>query len=392
MGNMMHRGKGSFTHVENTVFFDHNLSLKAKGIYCQIRSLENNPDWVFTIRGFAKLVKDGVDAVTAGLKELESAGYIIRARRRSENGRFLKAEEATWVTLDDPAMHASVAAELKEEGYAILSEFKRDPASNVEFELRDDFSAMDKDDADNAQVGTRTGKSVSGKAISGKQDPINYLSDKRTIENKPLSCPPEAESESKREKEKGYFEAFRKGEFEEPFERLCEMSIKPVSSLKFKRDCFEAWKRKVADGYTPEQIIRAYDAYAKAYWVRNADDKKLAKNLIRWLEGEGGLEAFADEPIPPSLLGHDGKPLTMEELANADPDFAPLWNKLKSARCVVLSLMVASTGERPSQEELDSACSENGQVQRRLAKCTERYDRYLKLFELFNGRDKDGDR
>lgn len=37
MGNMMHRGKGSFTHVENTVFFDHTLSLKAKGIYCQIR-------------------------------------------------------------------------------------------------------------------------------------------------------------------------------------------------------------------------------------------------------------------------------------------------------------------------------------------------------------------
>ena len=95
MGNMMHRGKGSFTHVENTVFFDHELSLKAKGIYCQIRSLENNPDWVFTIRGFAKLVKDGVDAVTAGLKELEGAGYIIRARRRSDNGRFLKAEEAT---------------------------------------------------------------------------------------------------------------------------------------------------------------------------------------------------------------------------------------------------------------------------------------------------------
>lgn len=120
MGNMMHRGKGSFTHVENTVFFDHTLSLKAKGIYCQIRSLENNPEWVFTIRGFATLVKDGVDAVTAGLKELEGAGYIIRARRRSENGRFLKAEEATWITLDDPAMYANVAAELKEEGYAIL--------------------------------------------------------------------------------------------------------------------------------------------------------------------------------------------------------------------------------------------------------------------------------
>ena len=391
MSNMMHRGKGSFTHVENTVFFDHDLSLKAKGVYCQIRSLENNPDWVFTIRGFAKFVKDGVDAVSAGLKELESAEYIIRARRRSENGRFLKAEEATWVTLDDPAMHSSVAAELKEEGYAILSEFKRDPASNVEIELTSDLPAGEKDNSVNSQVDTRTGNSVSGKAISGKSGPINYLSDKRTNEDKPLSCPPGTQPEPDRKEEKGDFEAFRKGEFEEPFERLCEMSIKPVSSLKFKRDCFEAWKRKVADGYTPEQIIHAYDAYAKAYWMRNADDKKLAKNLIRWLEGDGGLEAFADEPIPPSLLGHDGRPLTMEELADADPDFAPLWNKLKSARCVVLSLMVADTGERPSQEELDKACSENGQVQRRLAKCAERYDRYLKLFELFNGRGEGGD-
>lgn len=29
---MIHRGKGSFTHVENTVFFDRELSLKAKGV------------------------------------------------------------------------------------------------------------------------------------------------------------------------------------------------------------------------------------------------------------------------------------------------------------------------------------------------------------------------
>ena len=113
MGNVIHRGKGSFTFVENTIFFDHGLSAKAKGIYCQIRSLENNPEWVFTIKGFASLVRDGADAVSAGIKELESSGYIIRARKRSENGRFLKAEEATWITLDDPAMHAQIAAELK---------------------------------------------------------------------------------------------------------------------------------------------------------------------------------------------------------------------------------------------------------------------------------------
>ena len=76
MGNVIHRGKGSFTHVENTVFFDRELSLKAKGIYCQIRSLEGNPEWVFTIRGFASLVKDGVDSVSAGIKELDTVEGI----------------------------------------------------------------------------------------------------------------------------------------------------------------------------------------------------------------------------------------------------------------------------------------------------------------------------
>lgn len=44
MGNVLHRGKGSFTHVESTIFFDHGLSAKAKGICCQIRSLEGNPE------------------------------------------------------------------------------------------------------------------------------------------------------------------------------------------------------------------------------------------------------------------------------------------------------------------------------------------------------------
>ena len=81
MGNVLHRGKGSFTHVENTIFFDHGLSAKAKGIYCQIRSLEGNPEWVFTIKGFASLVRDGADAVTAGIKELEGCpvSYDVEA-------------------------------------------------------------------------------------------------------------------------------------------------------------------------------------------------------------------------------------------------------------------------------------------------------------------------
>lgn len=381
MGNVMHRGKGSFTHVENTVFFDHSLSLKAKGIYCQIRSLENNPEWVFTIRGFATLVRDGVDAVTAGIKELEVAGYIIRARKRSENGRFLKAEEATWITLDDPAMHAEVSAELKADGFAVLSEFVREPAANVECEPRAEPCADGGESPDGGTDVARTGKPVSGKTTSGKPAPINYSSDRRTDSDKqPPSCPP-GQGEAEEKKRGDGFVAYRKGEFPEPFERLCAMSIKPVKSLRFKRDCLAAWKRRVSEGFTPEQIVDAYAAYAKSYWLRNGDDAALAKNLARWIGGEGGLCAYADEPIPPDLLDADGGPLDMVGLAQADPEFAKLWRRVETRRSVIRSQLYSADGN-VLEAEVAKACEEDEHYRRYLAACKERYDRYLKVFDL----------
>lgn len=388
MGNVIHRGKGSFTFVENTIFFDHGLSAKAKGIYCQIRSLENNPDWVFTVKGFASLVRDGADAVSAGIKELESSGYIIRARKRSENGRFLKAEEATWITLDDPAMHAQVAAELKADGYAVLSEFIREPPANVEAEP----SPANESDGgpEKAQVVTRTGKPVSGKATSGEPAPINYSSDKAPESDKePPSCPPGDDAGEARRREDGFAE-YRKGEFPEAFERLCSMSIKPVASLRFKRDCLAAWERRVAQGFSSEQIVDAYAAYAKSYWMRNGDDARLAKNLARWIEGEGGLSAYSDEPIPPDLLDADGEPLDMVGLAQADPDFAKLWRKVETRRSVIRSQM-AMGDSLPPEEQVLAACEEDGPYRRYLAACEERHGRYLGIFNLFRGPGADAE-
>lgn len=381
MGNVIHMGKGSFTFVENTIFFDHGLSAKAKGIYCQIRSLENNSEWAFTIKGFASLVRDGVDAVTAGIRELEESGYIIRARKRSGNGRFLKAEEATWITLDDPAMHAQVAAELKAEGFAVLSEFTREPPANVEAEPSPADNGEGDGNPGKAQVGTRTGKPVSGKATSGESAPINHSSDKELdFDKQPPSCPPDGDAEAKSAGDG--FAAYRKGEFPDAFERLCAMSIKPVKSLKFKRDCLTAWERRVAEGFGPEQIIDAYTAYAKSYWVRNGDDTKLAKNLARWIEGEGGLCAYADEPIPPDLLEADGGPLDMVALAQADPEFAKLWRRVETQRCVIRSWM-AMDGKVPPEDEVAAACEKDEHYRRYYAACEERYGRYLKVFELF---------
>ena len=384
MGNVIHKGKGSFTVVENSIFFDHGLTAKAKGIYCQIRSLENNPEWIFTIRGFASLVKDGVDAVTAGIKELETAGYIIRARKRSENGRFLKAEEATWVTLDDPAQHAQAVEELQADGFAVLSEFDRSRAGAGAGYA----GGMPPTDAETAETGetcqfrARTGKSVSGKATSGNPEAINYSSDKKPDSDKePLSCEA-AKDDSGKVTSSASFTPYRKGEFPEKFERLCAMSLKAITSIKFKRDCLKAWNRQIASGFTPQQITDAYAAYSKSYWMRNGDDNSLAKNLARWLEGEDGLAAYADEPIPPDLFGADGEPLPMGELAKADPDFAHLWRKVETRRCVLRSL-VYSCEREPTEETVLKSFESDEPLTRYMAACEERYGRYLKLCEMF---------
>lgn len=100
----------------------------------------------------------------------------------------------------------------------------------------------------------------------------------------PSLVPPDVSTEKAKRRE-GDFREYRKGEFPEAFERLCAMSIKPVASLRFKRDCLAAWKRRVTQGFAPEQIVDAYAAYAKSFWMRNGDDTTLAKNLARWLEG-----------------------------------------------------------------------------------------------------------
>lgn len=90
----------------------------------------------------------------------------------------MKAEEATWITLDDPAMHSEVSAELKADGFAVLSEFDREPPANVESEPEGAGEGEGAAAAEKAQTVARTGKPVSGKATSGKTAPINYPSDK----------------------------------------------------------------------------------------------------------------------------------------------------------------------------------------------------------------------
>ena len=69
---------------------DHNLSNKARGLLSTMLSLPD--EWDYTTRGLARICKDGVDGITAQLKELEQCGYLIRHRIRDSGGRITDME------------------------------------------------------------------------------------------------------------------------------------------------------------------------------------------------------------------------------------------------------------------------------------------------------------
>lgn len=81
--------RSEYTVIDNAIFKDKSLSMKAKGLLCQMLSLPNN--WNYSIAGLTTLVNDGESAVRAALKELEEAGYFRREQVR-KNGKIAKIE------------------------------------------------------------------------------------------------------------------------------------------------------------------------------------------------------------------------------------------------------------------------------------------------------------
>ena len=81
--------RNNFTVIDNGVFKDRSLSLKAKGLLCTMLSLPDG--WSFSIVGLSKCCKDGKDSVASTLKELENAGYFKRVPKK-ESGKFKGVE------------------------------------------------------------------------------------------------------------------------------------------------------------------------------------------------------------------------------------------------------------------------------------------------------------
>ena len=79
-----------YTVMSNHHLRNRTLSLKAKGLLSMMLSLPD--DWNYTTRGLAKICKESVDAIGGALRELETAGYIVRHQLRDQHGRICDTE------------------------------------------------------------------------------------------------------------------------------------------------------------------------------------------------------------------------------------------------------------------------------------------------------------
>ncbi|WP_328743749.1 hypothetical protein OHT57_46870 [Streptomyces sp. NBC_00285] len=89
-----------FTQIANGLFRDRRMSFKSKGLFGLIST--HREGWHLTVADLARRGREGVDAVAAGLGELERHGFLRRDRDRHPDGTL---GSATYVITDLPALH-----------------------------------------------------------------------------------------------------------------------------------------------------------------------------------------------------------------------------------------------------------------------------------------------
>lgn len=76
--------KSDYTIIDNNIFKNKKLSLKAKGMICTMLSLPDG--WQFSEDGLTSLSSDKKASVRSTLQELMEYGYLIRERERDDKG------------------------------------------------------------------------------------------------------------------------------------------------------------------------------------------------------------------------------------------------------------------------------------------------------------------
>jgi len=80
------KAENPFIQIDKTSVYDSDLSWKAKGLLLYLLSRPEN--WDFYLSEVIKHATDGKSSVSAGIRELEEAGYLVRERLREEDGKY----------------------------------------------------------------------------------------------------------------------------------------------------------------------------------------------------------------------------------------------------------------------------------------------------------------
>ena len=102
----------NYTVVDNAYLTDPRLSAREMGLLTKVLSLPD--DWVFSVRGLERILKDGQDGIRSALRVLEEAGYLVRSRVRNEHGKlgkitytfFEKSTSCNTPDVEEPDMGA----------------------------------------------------------------------------------------------------------------------------------------------------------------------------------------------------------------------------------------------------------------------------------------------
>ena len=119
-----------YTVMSNHHLRNANLSLKAKGLLSMILSLPE--EWNYTTRGLASICKEGVDAIGSALKELETAGYIVRRQLRGTNGRITDTEYVIYEQPQPDMSHPDTASPDTENPDMVKPDTEKPTELNIE--------------------------------------------------------------------------------------------------------------------------------------------------------------------------------------------------------------------------------------------------------------------
>jgi len=86
-----------FSVIDNKIFRNASLSLKAKGLLCTMLSFADV--WELHISGLSRYCCTGKTQIKTALDEIIKAGYLIKKGQIRHKGKFAGYE---WILVDDP--------------------------------------------------------------------------------------------------------------------------------------------------------------------------------------------------------------------------------------------------------------------------------------------------